>query len=101
MSSYYWSEVIKDLEKVLENGNDYDVIIKAGKDAKELRAHSFMLRARCSYFKRELSSDWEEENGDGNFIFERPNISFEVFQLILRQVNNCPKCSEGYFCHRV
>ena len=88
MSSHYWSEVIQDLEKVLENGNDHDVIIKAGEDAKEIRAHSFMLRARCSYFKRALSSDWGEEDSDGKFIFKKQNISVEVFQLILRQVNN-------------
>src|SRR4051812_2333807 len=90
MESHYWSEVIQDLENAIENDDDYDVIIKAGEDSdvKELRAHSFMLRTRCSYFKRALSSDWEERDDDGNYIFKKPNISFEVFQLILRQVNN-------------
>ncbi|GET56283.1 hypothetical protein GLOIN_2v1534764 [Rhizophagus irregularis DAOM 181602=DAOM 197198] len=83
-SSHDCLEVIQDLEKALENGDDYDVIIKAGGSSKELRAHSFMLRARCSYFKRALSSDWEEVDGDGNFIFKKPNISIDVFQLILR-----------------
>jgi hypothetical protein len=84
MSSHNWLDVIQDLEKALEKGDDYNVIIKAGNDGKELRAHSFMLRARCSYFKRALSNDWEEEDSDGNFIFKKPNISFEVFKLILK-----------------
>ena len=89
MSSRYVSEVIEDFEKALENSDDYDVIIKAGEDPdeKELRAHSFVLRARCSYFKRALSNDWEERDDNGYFIFKKPNISFEAFQLILRQVN--------------
>jgi hypothetical protein len=79
MSSHNWLEVIQDLEEALENGDDYDVIIKAGNNDKELRAHSFILRARCSYFKKTLY--WEEEDG---FIFKKPDISFEVFQLILK-----------------
>jgi hypothetical protein len=81
-------EVIKDFEKALEDEDNCDVIIKAGEDSKELRAHSFVLRTRCPYFKRALSEDWEEKDDDGNFIFKKPNISVEVFQLILRQVNN-------------
>ena len=83
-------EVIQDFENALENGDDYDVIIKAGEDPddKEFRAHSFVLRARSSYFKKALSSDWEKRDDDGNYIFDKPNISPEVFQLILRQVND-------------
>ena len=42
------------------NWSDYDVVIKTG-------AHSIVLRTtRCSYFKRALSSDWEEMDDDGN-----------------------------------
>jgi len=90
MSFDYCSEVIKDFENALENENYYDVIIKAGEDPdiKELRANSFVLRVRCSYFERALSNDWKEKDDDGNYIFEKKNNSAEVFQLILRQVNN-------------
>ncbi|EXX57667.1 hypothetical protein RirG_205080 [Rhizophagus irregularis DAOM 197198w] len=86
MSSHYWSEVIQDFENALQNEDRYDIIIKAGEDpdVKELRANSFVLCARCSYFKRALSNEWEEIDDDGNYIFKKPNISFEVFQLILR-----------------
>ncbi|RIA98262.1 hypothetical protein C1645_750435 [Glomus cerebriforme] len=80
------SEVIKDFESALKNEDNCDVIIKVGEDpdVKELRAHSFVLRARCPYFKRALSNDWKEKDDDGNFIFKKPNIPIEVFQLTLR-----------------
>jgi hypothetical protein len=83
MSSYHFSEVIKDFEEALENSDNYDVIIVVEEDQK-LLAHSFVLRARCSYFKSALSSAWEEVDDNGNFIFKKSNISPEVFQLILK-----------------
>ncbi|CAI2173356.1 13614_t:CDS:2 [Funneliformis geosporum] len=48
---YFDSEVLQDFEKALEDSDDYNVIIKAGEypDVKELRAHSFVLRARYLY----------------------------------------------------
>jgi hypothetical protein len=86
MTSVHRSEVIKDFENAFEDEKYYDVIIKAGEDPdiKELRANSFVLRVRCSYFERAFSNDWEEKDDDGNYIFKKPNISFEVFQLVLR-----------------
>jgi hypothetical protein len=87
MSAQYCSEVIRDLQKALESCDDCDVIIIAGEDQQKLLAHSFILSARCSYFKRALSNDWAESDDDGNYTFKKPNISFEVFKLILRQVN--------------
>src|SRR5947209_6673501 len=97
-SPNYLSEVVQDFENALENEEYCDVIIKAGEDsdAKELRAHSFVLRTRCSYFKRALSSDWEEKDDDGNYIFKKPNVSPEIFQIILRQVNKLV-ISDEYF----
>ena len=80
-------DVAKDLENALENEDNYDIIIIVGEgsDVKELWAHSFVLRAiRCPYFKRALSSNWQKKNNDGNYVFEKPNITSEVFQLILK-----------------
>jgi hypothetical protein len=86
MSLNYWSDVIQDLGYALENEEHCDVIIKVGEgpDVNELRAHSFVLRVRCPYFKRALSSDWEEKDDDGNYIFKKSNISTVVFQIILK-----------------
>ncbi|RIA98261.1 hypothetical protein C1645_153253 [Glomus cerebriforme] len=100
MASNYSSEVIKDLENAFENENNCDVIIKVGEDPdiKELRANSFILRVRCSYFERAFSNNWKEKDDDGNYIFKKKNISAEVFQLILRYLytgiidyNQCSK----------
>ncbi|CAI2189971.1 1324_t:CDS:2, partial [Funneliformis geosporum] len=42
---------------------DYDVIIRAGEYVvKELQTHLFVLHARCSYFKRTLSKNWEKKD---------------------------------------
>ncbi|EXX51709.1 hypothetical protein RirG_259280 [Rhizophagus irregularis DAOM 197198w] len=66
------SEVIKDFERALENEENCDVIIKAGEEPKELRAHSFVLRTRCPYFKRALSENWEEKDDDAySLLFSR------------------------------
>lgn len=94
MTPQHCSEVIEDFENAFENEKYCDVIIIAGEDPdiKELRANSFVLRVRCSYFERAFSNDWEEKNDDGNYVFKKPNIASEVFQLILRQVNN------NFFC---
>lgn len=90
MTLQHCSEVIEDFEDAFENEKYCDVIIKTGEDPdiKELRANSFVLRVRCSYFERAFSNDWEEKDDDGNYVFKKPNIAPEVFQLILRQVNN-------------
>ncbi|GBC51957.1 hypothetical protein GLOIN_2v1534759 [Rhizophagus irregularis DAOM 181602=DAOM 197198] len=86
MTPQHCSEVIEDFENAFENEKYCDVIIIAGEDPdiKELRANSFVLRVRCSYFERAFSNDWEEKNDDGNYVFKKPNIASEVFQLILR-----------------
>ncbi|RGB39471.1 hypothetical protein C1646_740044 [Rhizophagus diaphanus] len=86
MTPQHCSEVIEDFENAFENEKYCDVIIIAGEDPdiKELRANSFVLRVRCSYFERAFSNDWEEKDDDGNYVFKKPNIASEVFQVILR-----------------
>ncbi|RGB30587.1 hypothetical protein C1646_793610 [Rhizophagus diaphanus] len=85
MSFDYSQEVIADLEKVLETNDGYDVIIYAGenKNVKELRAHSSILCIRSKYFCTEFSKVWANKK-DGKFIFEKPNISHQIFKIILR-----------------
>ncbi|POG64722.1 hypothetical protein GLOIN_2v1483637 [Rhizophagus irregularis DAOM 181602=DAOM 197198] len=85
MSFDYSQEVIGDLEKVLETNDGYDVIIYAGenKNVKELRAHSSILCIRSKYFCTAFSKVWANKK-DGKFIFEKPNISPQIFKIILR-----------------
>ncbi|GBC03097.1 hypothetical protein RclHR1_00050005 [Rhizophagus clarus] len=78
-------EVADDLEKLLENNEDYDVIIYTGENenVKGIRAHSNILRIRSQNFCAELSKDYLEKK-DGKFIFRKPNIPTRLFEIILR-----------------
>ncbi|GBC17645.2 hypothetical protein GLOIN_2v1838245 [Rhizophagus irregularis DAOM 181602=DAOM 197198] len=78
-------EVIDDFEKLFENEEEYDVIIYAGENenVKEIHAHSLILRTRSQYFYAAFSKKWSEKK-NGKFIFRKPNISPQIFKLILR-----------------
>jgi hypothetical protein len=78
-------EVISDLEKVLETDDGYDVIIYAGdnENVKELRAHSNILCIRSQYFRTAFSKEWVNKK-DGKLVFKKPNISPQIFKIILR-----------------
>ncbi|GES85063.1 BTB/POZ protein [Rhizophagus clarus] len=85
MPSEYLQEVANDLEKLLENEDDFNVIIYVGENehVKEIHAHSNILRTRSQYFRIELSKESSEKK-DGNFIFRKHNISPQLFKVILR-----------------
>ncbi|GBB93253.1 hypothetical protein RclHR1_02140006 [Rhizophagus clarus] len=85
MSFEYPQELINDYEKLLEIDNGYDVIIYAGEDenVKEIRAHSLILYTRSQYFRAALSNEWAIKK-DGKFILKKPNISPQVFKIVLR-----------------
>ena len=85
MSFEYSQEVANDLEKLLENDDEYNVIIYAGENenVKEIYAHSNILRSRSQYFRTAFSNQWAEKK-DGKFILKKPNISPQFFKIILR-----------------
>jgi len=60
MPSKFHSSLLQDISLMLTNANDYDVIIQVGENQyiKEFRAHLSILRARLTYFKSALSSEW-------------------------------------------
>ncbi|GBC07291.1 hypothetical protein RclHR1_07360014 [Rhizophagus clarus] len=74
-----------DYEKLLEINEDCNVIIYVGENenVKEIHAHSCILRVRSQYFCEALSKDWSEKK-DGKYIFRKPNISPQLFEIILR-----------------
>ena len=78
-------ELANDYEKLLETDDDYNVIIYTGENEnlKEIHAHSNILRIRSQYFRTELSKEWSEKK-DGNFIFRKPHISSQLFEMIIR-----------------
>ncbi|GES85061.1 BTB/POZ protein [Rhizophagus clarus] len=78
-------DVINDYGKLLENDEGYDVIIyvSENENEKEIHAHSVILRIRSQYFRAAFSKECHEKI-DGKFIFRRPNISSQLFEIILR-----------------
>jgi hypothetical protein len=70
---------------LLENSGDYDVKIIVGEEGniKEFKAHSLILSSRSTYFKNGLSTRWARKD-DGIIIFNKPNISPLVFEVIIK-----------------
>ncbi|CAB4431913.1 unnamed protein product [Rhizophagus irregularis] len=96
--------ILSNLEKLFESKKDYDVIIKAGDDddQKEIYAHSNILSCQSDYFDTAFSSNWAEKI-DGKYVFNKPNISPHIFEIIIRylycgqldlNVNNGPDISK-------
>lgn len=77
------------------NGDDYDTLFKVGgggddepNSSKTFRLHSEILKKNSPYFTSAFSSEWvrKDEEYGGLIIFEKPNISVEDFELIVKQV---------------
>ena len=73
------------MEKLLEDDKGYDVIIYASENenVKAIHAHSIILCTRSPYFRTAFSNEWAEKK-EGKFIFKKPNISPQTFDIILR-----------------
>jgi BTB/POZ domain len=71
---------------LFETDEEYDVIIYAGENeiVKEIHAHSLVLHTRLQYFRTEFSNNEWSEKRYGKFIFRKPNISPQLFEMILR-----------------
>src|SRR5947209_19053030 len=56
----YINKLVNDFSNLLKESDYYDVEIKVGtgeQDVKTFKAHSGILKARCSYFKAALSNN--------------------------------------------
>ncbi|CAG8596160.1 10671_t:CDS:2, partial [Paraglomus occultum] len=78
-------KVLKDLKKFYneKEGCDVNIIVGNDPDTKAFLAHSFILKARSEYFRTALSATWVKKE-NGMIIFRKPNISSQIFELILR-----------------
>ncbi|EXX53296.1 BTB/POZ domain-containing protein [Rhizophagus irregularis DAOM 181602=DAOM 197198] len=81
MESKFWPELMKDLEQLFENKENYDVIIQAGEEpnVQEIYAHSIILCCHSNYFRSNLK---EKENG--RYILKKSNIPSKILENILR-----------------
>ncbi|RHZ85964.1 hypothetical protein Glove_58g80 [Diversispora epigaea] len=79
------NSVIIDFSNLLENPEGYNVKIIAGEEpnVKEFKAHSLILTDKSAYFKSALSSRWARVE-NGITIFNKPNISPLVFEVLLK-----------------
>ncbi|GBC21691.2 BTB/POZ domain-containing protein [Rhizophagus irregularis DAOM 181602=DAOM 197198] len=85
MSYNFESGLSKALEQLLKIESYYDVIIHVGREPnfKEFHAHSNILCCRSEYFNKILSTE-NIEKKDGKYIIKEPNISSQVFEIILK-----------------
>ncbi|GBC40181.2 hypothetical protein GLOIN_2v1762916 [Rhizophagus irregularis DAOM 181602=DAOM 197198] len=87
MASNFHVRLSEDLSLILDDADDYNVIIQVGENnnKKEFRAHSVILRARSPYFKSALSTNWIIKK-DNMITFNKPNITPTVFHMILKYI---------------
>ncbi|RGB41147.1 hypothetical protein C1646_663324 [Rhizophagus diaphanus] len=85
MTLTFHSSLSKDFSLLLNDADDYNVIIQVGENqnTKEFRAHSVILRARSPYFKRALSTNWIIKK-DNMITFNKPNVTPNIFDIILK-----------------
>jgi hypothetical protein len=97
MVSKFYSSLSQDLSLVLDDSDDYNVVIVVGKnqDIKEFRAHSHILRSRSPYFKNAFSkkeyqttfvASTDGLSNNNVMEFKKPNINPSVFKIIIRYV---------------
>ena len=84
MSYEFFSELSQNFSQLLDDADDYNIIITVGKNphTKEFHAHTNILRARSLYFKRALSQNWVTKK-DGMITFTKPNVSPIVFEMVV------------------
>jgi hypothetical protein len=75
----------QNLLEILNDDEYYDITIEVGNDpyVKIFRAHMVILHYRSSYLRRILLTNNQKNSGTLTHI-KLPNISPEIFQLILR-----------------
>jgi hypothetical protein len=78
-------KLLQNLLEILNDEEYYDITIEVGNDPyiKIFRAHMVILHYRSPYLRRILSTNKERNDGTLTHI-KLPNISPEIFQIILR-----------------
>ena len=76
---------LQDIRQLFQEADDYNVLIEVGQEPniEIFKAHSVILRARSTYFRAALSTNWAKSN-DGIIKMMKPNISPDVFRVILK-----------------
>src|SRR6266508_4287416 len=85
MSTQFFSKLSQNYIELLEDDEYYDVTIEVGEDpnVKIFRAHMNILCYRSTYLRRVLSSNKKSNNNVLAHI-KLPNVTPEIFQIILK-----------------
>lgn len=82
-----WEIFSKNYEKLLLEGYGHDLIVNVGEEplVKSFKAHKVILGAQSPYFRRALSNEWAKQE-DGKIVFNKPNVSPPIFDVILKYI---------------
>ena len=85
MSVQFFPKLSQNYIEILEDDEYYDVTIEVGSDpnVKIFRAHMIILCYRSPYLRRTLASNKKSNDGVLTHL-KLPNISPEIFQIILK-----------------
>ncbi|KAG9287971.1 hypothetical protein G9A89_017566 [Geosiphon pyriformis] len=81
--------LIYEFSELLQNSDEYNLIIEAGEKAElqQFQVHSTILRARSSYFRRALSNNWAKKKNNMYIYTGAVNLNTEkganVLQILI------------------
>ncbi|RHZ80990.1 hypothetical protein Glove_130g134 [Diversispora epigaea] len=84
MSLNFFEKLSQNFIELLNDKDDYNVIIQVKNKEKSFTAHSNVLKFRSSYFSKELENIQPNENNIK--IITKSNISAQIFDFILKYI---------------
>ncbi|RHZ67409.1 hypothetical protein Glove_301g22 [Diversispora epigaea] len=84
MSLKFFDKLSQNFIEILNDKDDYNVIIYVENKEKSFTAYSNILKFRSSYFRRELENIQSNENNIKIII--KPSISAQIFNVILQYI---------------
>ncbi|RHZ75466.1 hypothetical protein Glove_213g87 [Diversispora epigaea] len=93
MSLNFFDKLSQNLIELLNDGDDYNVIIEVENKEKSFTAHSNVLKFRSSYFRRDLENIRPNENNIKIII--KSSISAQIFNVILQYIYGGTVCLEN------
>ncbi|RHZ48321.1 hypothetical protein Glove_553g17 [Diversispora epigaea] len=87
MTLNFYEDLSSDYVKLLENGDEHNIIVEVGEPPamQTFKVHSTVLRYRCPYLYDEFKKS-TTNNNDNIRIIQKPQISAKVFNIIIKYV---------------
>ncbi|RHZ81886.1 hypothetical protein Glove_117g127 [Diversispora epigaea] len=85
MALKLFDKLSQNLIELLNDKDDYNVIIEVKNEEKSFTAHSNILKYRSSYFRKELENVQSNENNIKTIII-KSRISVQIFDIILKYI---------------